>query len=521
MKRILTLILFALMISSFVLSSASCSLFGKKTDKEKPDSTKNDITESKADSFVSLDINPEITLTLDENGTVLTVVGENEDASVLLYGEETLEGMNVEAAIEKITALATELGYLSEENSTVGVLADGCENKDKLDELMSKITAKITATAKNSGLEVSVDTEGAYSLIRQYEAFKAEHPDLADSVSITKYKMAITARESGEITLEGALELDDSQLIKRISSAHEQVEAYYTDVYEERRAEAMRIYEMALETEVDKVYAEYLVANGKGLSYEMLYAYVYQMYAITARGLHAAADTIEFFDTARNYELDQTRIAPILASLGLNEGEIDKIKNSDGEITLDSVLDYVDVYMKNLGENVDKDAIKAAIDESIASAEADVIAEAERLTEQYKPQISAVINSAKPIKQLYDGIVSAVSLILPPEIEEELNGLMADYDKAITALEALLNGDAPTTDEIREIAIELTDAANETLAELEALLDDAAKADIEARKQAKRDAREAERRAFEEMISKARKDAEDRLKALKAARETK
>ena len=98
---------------------------------------------------------------------------------------------------------------------------------------------------------------------------------------------------------------------------------------------------------------------------------------------------------------------------------------------------------------------------------------------------------------------------------------MADYDKAITVLEALLNGDAPTADEIREIAIELTDAANETLAELEALLDDAAKADIEARKQAKRDAREAERRAFEEMISKARKDAEDRLKALKAARETK
>ena len=115
MKKIITTILLILMLSSIIITSASCSLI-KGTGNDKTDNGgnndegKNEITQSKAQSFVSLDINPEITLTLDENGAVLTVVGENEDANVLLYGEETLVGMNIEAAVEKITALATELG---------------------------------------------------------------------------------------------------------------------------------------------------------------------------------------------------------------------------------------------------------------------------------------------------------------------------------------------------------------------------------------------------------------------------
>lgn len=523
MKKIITTILLILMLSSIILTSASCSLIkgtgNDKTDNGGNDEGKNEITQSKAQSFVSLDINPEITLTLDENGAVLTVVGENEDANVLLFGEDTLVGMNIEAAVEKITALATELGYLSEENGAVTVLADGCESSEKLNELVSKISAKITATAQNSGLSVTVDTEGAYSLLRQYEAFKAENPELAESVSVTKFKMALTARENGDITLEGALELDDSELIARISKAHENVKAYYTEVYEERRAEAMRIYELALETEVDKVYVEYLTANGKGMSFEMLYAYVYQMYAITARGLNAAADTIEFFDTARNYELDEAKVAAIAADLDLSEDEIDKLKNEDGKVTLDSVLDYVDVYMKNAGADVDKEAIKAAIDESIASAEADVIAEANRLAEEYKPQIQVVINNAELIKSTYDSMLALISPILPPEVKDELTGLVKDYEAAMLLLAELLEGGTPTTDALREVALDLGESADETLAKLEALLSEEAKADIEARKQAKREAREAERAAFEEAIAKARKDAEDRLAALKAARE--
>ena len=175
--------------------------------------------------------------------------------------------------------------------------------------------------------------------------------------------------------------------------------------------------------------------------------------------------------------------------------------------------------MKNIGEDVDKAAIKAAIDESIANAEADVIAEANRLAEEYKPQIKTVITNAELIKTTYDSMLKAISPILPSAVKEELTALMADYNEAIVVLDEMLKDGVPTTDALRKVALDLGEAADKALDKLEALLDEEALAEIEAMKQAKRDAREAEREAFETMIANAKKDAEDRLAALKAARE--
>ena len=76
--------------------------------------------EAKASSYVSVDINPSIELTLDQNDKVISVRGANEDGQVLLYGETGLVGVDVQTAIAKITDLAVELGYLSEDNKVVG-----------------------------------------------------------------------------------------------------------------------------------------------------------------------------------------------------------------------------------------------------------------------------------------------------------------------------------------------------------------------------------------------------------------
>jgi hypothetical protein len=97
---------------------------------------------------------------------------------------------------------------------------------------------------------------------------------------------------------------------------------------------------------------------------------------------------------------------------------------------------------------------------------------------------------------------------------------MSAYNEAMLLLTELINGGTPTTDALRTVAEDLESAAAETLAKLEALLSDEAKADIEVRKEAKRESREAERKAFEKTIADAKKDAEDRLATLKAARES-
>ena len=467
-----------------------------------------------ASSFVSLDINPEIILTVDENNLVVTVTGENEDALVLLYGEDTLVGKDAEVAVDKIISLAVELGYLTEDNKAVELIVDNA-NSEKATELLGKLKSKITATSESTGLSLTVGTEGAYSLLREYEAFKAANPSFAE-ISLSKYKMALTASEDGELTLDAALALDDSALIKNISQAKAEVEAYYTDAYKERHDEAMRVYNYALDAELDLVYAEYFSQNGQ-MSAGMFYSYIYQIYALTARGLYAAADTIEFFDTTKNYELDETRVNAILESLGLSATETDKLKNEDGKITLDSVLDYADIYMKNLDTGVDKAAIKAAPDSAIANAEIDVKAEADRLAREYAPQLESLITSSEAIKQ----VMETASLLAPANLKTEITTMLADYEAAAALLRELLEGGTPTAEALSEVADGLDKKAKQILVKIEGLLDADAKADIEARKKSKRDAKASEREAFEETIASARRDAEERLNNLKNSRKNK
>ena len=60
--------------------------------------------EGKAVSYVGIDVNPSVSLVLDKNDNVLSVLADNEDAQVLLYGE-TLVGMSADEAAKKIAAL--------------------------------------------------------------------------------------------------------------------------------------------------------------------------------------------------------------------------------------------------------------------------------------------------------------------------------------------------------------------------------------------------------------------------------
>ena len=100
-------------------------------------------------SFVGIDINPSIELTLDAKNKVISVSGANEDGQVLLYGESGIIGESAEKAVEKITKLAVSLGYLDEDNSVVLTNVTSAK-KGKADDILKKINAKITATAGES-----------------------------------------------------------------------------------------------------------------------------------------------------------------------------------------------------------------------------------------------------------------------------------------------------------------------------------------------------------------------------------
>lgn len=112
--------------------------------------------QTEAVTYIGLDINPAIELTVDGENKIVSAYGSNNDGKVLLYGETEFEGMDLEAAIEKIVTLAVELGYLDENNQVVGTDVVG-ENAEAL---LASVNSKVTVTAETLGMTVTTDGEG-------------------------------------------------------------------------------------------------------------------------------------------------------------------------------------------------------------------------------------------------------------------------------------------------------------------------------------------------------------------------
>ena len=100
--------------------------------------------QDEAVSYVQVDVNPSLALSLDAGGDVLSVYAENEDAQVLLYGED-LTGLSAEDAIDKIAQLSVDLGYINENNYGVDVLVEG---RADADEIFAAASASFTAAAE-------------------------------------------------------------------------------------------------------------------------------------------------------------------------------------------------------------------------------------------------------------------------------------------------------------------------------------------------------------------------------------
>lgn len=132
----------------------------------------------KATTFVSLEINPSIQLVLDQNDSVMSVEGINEDAKVLLFREDGIVGANIKVATENIAALAVEYGYLTSDNSTVDLcVVSGTD--DKQNDVLKKVSFAFSKGAQNKNASIDVKIEEAISLSvnAELQKLKAQFPD--------------------------------------------------------------------------------------------------------------------------------------------------------------------------------------------------------------------------------------------------------------------------------------------------------------------------------------------------------
>ena len=90
----------------FILFLTSILLVGCNSKKENENNNSNQEL-----SYVSLRINPEIELLVDENGIVVSVNAVNSDGETVLYNLK-LEGLTIEEAAEAFTSMSVELGFI-------------------------------------------------------------------------------------------------------------------------------------------------------------------------------------------------------------------------------------------------------------------------------------------------------------------------------------------------------------------------------------------------------------------------
>jgi len=491
---------------SALLACSACALTACKNGNNSADKTEKQ-------AYVSLDINPAIELIVDKDNNVVSVRGENEDGQVLLYEETGIEGAKIDAAIQKITALAVQYGYLDASNKVVDTLVSSGDN-EFAGEILSKVNASITATAKNLGLNVTTDGEGAYSLLRKMDEVKKQFPNnkAVQNMSVSKFKLALSVSETGEISVDAAVALDDAELIEMLKETSPKIEDFATEAYLEAKTKALAAYDQATALAGYAVYTQYY--SEKILSHPLTayYGGVYQMYASAAKSFDIICDLAELAANVSSYPLNETQVSAVVAALGMESA--DALKNSKGEITIDSIEAYADKLFKNTPASETLERTKAALTEALSQAETVIKEKLNESAAEYKPQIQAALQSARQIVASVDGMMSS----MPESIKAVINTTTADLKDVLDEIEAMLAGEKIEIDVLREKANRLESKATEYLNKIKADLSEEEWAELEEREAAAVSRMSEQKEALDKALDEAAKAAKEYLAGLKEAR---
>lgn len=429
--------------------------------------------EANASSYVAIDINPSIELTLDKTNRVVSVRAMNEDAQVLLYQASGIEGKSVDNAVEKIAQLAAEYGYVTEENGVISVTVSSDDVASE-EEIFGKIKASFEAKLSKEGIQAELtNAAGAY---QQYklDQLKAQYPNNADVQALTvgKYRLVKSAMLADRsLTLEEAAAMTNEQLAQVVKATHQYYKDKINDAYEAIYAEAKIAYDTAKSLLLDGMYATVditdLELTLKGTKF------------FTLRTAYFALLKIEEIDLEVQQYVSEEQVREACQKLQLSVEEtasvIKHAVNEHGQATEESIEYAIERLLANMPQQ-DAEALEDKF-EAVEDYLEGVMESLHNLSATVKAEIQAQINAIK-------------TLISVPEMEE-----VDDIEDVIEAI----------NDEIEKLQKwfddNMTDAQKQTLkdrqdkvsSELKALEDqfkqavDSAKAEaeqwIEARRQ--------------------------------------
>ncbi len=464
-KRILSLAIVLCML----LSLFSCNWF-KKDDKNGNDNDgnnetiapKEEITEAK--SIVTIDINPSVELTLDADGTVVSIYGANEDGRILLWGESgKIIGVNYEAAIEYITELAVNLKYLNDKTGTV-VTSVVSDSEAMASSIQEKISAKIKSVAGSGGFAVKIDTSDAFSLLCELNELKEKHPKNSRIASLTptEYKLALILSERESITIEAAVNYNRQEIITRISSAHKTLESYATDAYLAAKREATRIFNASMGVIIDGVYNEIYMANPLAHLDTYYYGAIYQAYKSTARTYSSIYEIKRFADSMASFEVSPDTVESIKTELGIKDSSV--LENENGRITVESLIEFCDGFIR---ENKVSEDVKAKIETIISEARLARELANKATTTLYKADIESLIGRINQVISAVRLQYNTVAVLMSNAAKADMEAAISDLENVVGNLEKIREGGI-TESEVYDLALAADAKATDMLEKIRA-----------------------------------------------------
>lgn len=297
-------------------------------------------------SYVAVDINPSVEFLVDKDGKVVTVIPENEDAQILLAGEE-LEGLTFEAAIDKVGTLAVKCGYLKNDNNQVTITVSGSV----------ELSASLYDVAKNAietaGKAVgAVVTEGTnYLLEREVAYLKSNNQGKEgyDTLTAGKLRLIKTAMLADRtLTMDDAVKMSEEDLVKRVNEHKEYLKGKVETSLAIATEGATTLYEVSKQAYLDSAYvsvaSQSLKSDILGGGAKTYNAAKYLALNATYGILNGVSDMLDIYKA--NPVITEDDVLNLLNFVDADADEeavavVNEIKAAYGECTLDNIQKYI------------------------------------------------------------------------------------------------------------------------------------------------------------------------------------
>ena len=467
-------------------------------------------------AFVSLDINPDVELVVDSDNRVVDFYASNDDAKIMLHGEDSLKGMTLDAAVGEIARLSIDLGYMSEENHVLEYTISSNMSSKKLGKLEASINGSFDKEAKKANLDISCKMEPTFTLERQLNELKRKYPDNPDIQKLTEadYKLIIAAMASDfTLTLEEACKMDALELIGVIEENRDEAYNYATKAYNEIMLQADKAFMTFQSGYRSLCYNSFYVKNFKDhkVNYGLIYS-TYQASRLSLEGILKGAYLVEKYTKEILTEEQITEIteAMIEAKLLVKE-EINELKDANGNITMDSINAYLDKRIKNI-EDEDLKASLSNLVKEVNTLEGNINALVQSIANEHKDELNAIATSLKSVVAALGGVAAAM---LPDDIKAIIEAYKSELNTLANVITSGCKGEI-TLDNMKEYINKLEDKENEALAQINKDLSDEDKEAINVALNKQDEAYNNAKKALDEALASAKRASDKRLNDLKA-----